>query len=101
MKARPPVVGLQGLKQFVPATMAEAVMSIHQQSGSCDEWRDVHPSAWFGRGLRNVDLEFGTSGSVVLGKVLYPVGFREVFGQPSRPEVIHQRPILGDVLVSL
>ena len=101
MKARPPVVGLQGLKQFVPATMAEAVVSIHQQSGSCDEWRNIHPSAWFGRGLRNVDLEFRSLGSVVLGKVLYSVGFSEVFGQPSSPEVIHQRPILGDVLVSL
>ena len=60
--------------------MAEAVVGIHQQSGSCDEWRDIHPSAWFGRGLRNVDLEFGISGSVVLGKVLYSVGLCEVIG---------------------
>ena len=80
MKARPPVVGLQGLKQFVPATMAEAVVSIHQQSGSCDEWRDIHPLVGFSSGLRNVDLEFGISGSVVLGKVLYSVGLCEVFG---------------------
>ena len=78
MKARPPVVGLQGLKQFVPATMAEAVVSIHQQSGSCDEWKDIHPSGGFSSGLRNV--EFGISGAVVLGKVLYSVGLCEVFG---------------------
>ena len=55
-------------------------MCIHQQSGSRDEWRDIHPSVGFSSGLWNMDLEFGISGSVVLGKVLYSVGFCEVIG---------------------
>ena len=72
-------------------------MRAHQQLCLGHEWRYVHPTLGRGSCGWEKDLHFFTAHLIYLPQLPKSVGLVHIFGQPARPEVVNNRPILGYV----
>ena len=88
---------MEGSKQLVLPTMPKGITCVCQQLNSSHERWYVHPTFGQGGCSQQKDLQFFAACPIYLPQLSKLVSLVHIFGQPARPEVVNQRPILGYV----
>ena len=92
---------MEGAKQLVPPEVPKGVICICQQLCAGHEQWYIHPKLKQGSHGQEKDMQFFATCLVHLSQLPKLVNLIHILGQPARPEVVDQRPILGYIGRSL
>ena len=97
MHAWPPIGTTKGTKKLVAPSVPQGVMCVHQKLCMGHEQWYIHPVLGQGGRGWEKDLQFFNTRLIHLPQLPKSVALIHVLGQPTRPEVVDQRPILGHI----